>query len=254
MTRKAFTLIELLVVIAVIAILAALLLPALARAKSQAQSTACKNHLRQIGLAMTMYLSSDNHHYPPMFARDTGVAQTWADRLIPYSPINWTNRSWHCPTYVAAGGIIKKVIKGPNQQSFIHTSYSYNAFGIADVQGAPWLGLGFRKPLATEPDVLAPSEMYVVGDSRTFRDIPTFGEGIVNGLSGNLAMQPFGPYIEETPPLHGSGYNLLFADGHASYILLKNYLFPPRTAGNWNRDNQSHPEVWAPRDQWCVQE
>ncbi|MGP8235633.1 MAG: type II secretion system protein, partial [Limisphaerales bacterium] len=53
----AFTLVELLVVVAIIGILAALLLTALARGKAQGQSAACKNHVRQIGLALTMYAS-----------------------------------------------------------------------------------------------------------------------------------------------------------------------------------------------------
>lgn len=261
---KAFTLIELLVVIAIVAILAALLLPVLSRGREQARCAACQNHLHQIGLAMEMYIS-DQNIYPPGLAGRSSF-QIWADRLAPYNPISWTNVAWQCPTYMAEGGAVARQLSQQTNGNFTFNafcSYAYNADGMIGyqmiskrvwmLQGPP-LGLGELNLKVPEDRIVAPSEMYAVGDSRAVQ------YQNVNGLEGWIIMQPWkllpsgvhANFTEAASP-HAEGYNLLFADGHVSLVKRRDYLYPPRTAQNWNRDHQPHPELWAPTNEWVVQ-
>ncbi len=83
MKRRAFTLIELLVVISIIAILAALLLPALAHAKEKGRTAACTSNLHQMGVALEVYIDENNDHLP--FMEDVVTNATLTNN---YPPVN----------------------------------------------------------------------------------------------------------------------------------------------------------------------
>ncbi|MHC4570427.1 MAG: type II secretion system protein, partial [Planctomycetota bacterium] len=80
--RRGFTLIELLVVIAIIALLLAILMPALQRVKKQAQATTCLSNLKQIGLAAELY-AHDYDRFIPRGSRGPNYP-IWFMQFLPY--------------------------------------------------------------------------------------------------------------------------------------------------------------------------
>jgi prepilin-type N-terminal cleavage/methylation domain-containing protein/prepilin-type processing-associated H-X9-DG protein len=244
----AFTLIELLVVIAIIAILAALLLPTLSRAKDEAHSTICKNRLHQMGLALQMYVEDNRRTYPfdtywTSASSHRGVE--WVDALQPYYPINWTNASYHCPGY--KGEIATPSGKfGPNSSDPFIGSYAYNGYGTwlgCAVDELPRLGLGDEwresgSPARSEAQIAMPAEMLAMSDSRLIKD----SYGKLKGFD-LMICGPDNPGLS-SPPRHGKLYNAFFCDGHIAGLKPDLVFNLTNSAAEWNYDHQPHSETW----------
>ena len=268
----AFTLIELLVVIAIIGVLAAMLLPALGRSKAEAQSTVCKNHLHQMGLALEMY-ADDTGAYPyEVYFREgaPGLAVHWHDALLPYYKINWTNQAFHCPTY---DGIIAWADYGSEDSQA--GSYAYNLWGAAKYGGfaasIPYYGLGVDDnepafPARTIAQIAAPSQLYALMDTKLTQPPATgnlqsptgyrWGWIAGTGWSG-FDWTSCSGYIGEmnnTPTLGGARrLGVLISMARISMCRVSMAMFPARRLPSYltrgfppqtgNIDHQPHPEL-----------
>ena len=151
---KGFTLLELLVTVAIIAILAALLLPALGRAKAKAQRPVCMNNLRQISLGVRMYADDSSDAFPPPkhnFPPDAFTAYT--KRMKSYLGMTGASaeraKLFACPAdtfywnYDAQAFVSQSL---HSQAMFYYSSYAFNGGNFAAGTLPPrWPGIAGRK-------------------------------------------------------------------------------------------------------------
>ena len=218
----AFTLIELLVVIAIIAILAAMLLPALAKAKTTAQGAACLSNLRQLQLCWRLYVDDQNGLMPP--SNDVtsgpmyrGVEPSWAvgdgvhdltatnlARGVLY-PYNKSVGIYRCPAD-------KNTVA--NHREILRTrTYQLSATLNGYANGVP-MPRGLSQHHKTkESELLTPPPVQVF----TFIDPhPACADGSLFGVAIE-ELDPVGGNQWSSMPgeQHNQGAKLAFADGHA---------------------------------------
>jgi len=221
--ERAFTLIELLVVIAIISILAALLLPALSRAKGMSRQAACLSNLRQIGLAFSLYLGEQEDRFADR--RDLKIVlgyKPWSDwpksdprggwAAIVLSNQAGNDRVWLCPAVNVSPLRSAPQTLQASRPSETNSVVSY------------WL---WRFDRFDDPVPL--DNFWAKTPEQALRDLreannPTVGQP--NSQSEvELAVDPYFPNtVPSLPPtlagraIHAGGRNSVMLDGHAEFV------------------------------------
>ncbi len=223
--RRGFTLIELLVVIAIIAILAAILFPVFARARSKARQASCQSNMKQLALAFMMYCQDYDGNFPAVYNDALGYPEgriIWADCIYPYVK---NRQIFMCPALNRNIDPIPGLWPGNLQRTRYCMNMCHDWSWPEDC--ATWAGT-YVYPVSEE-QLKHPAESALLLESSNawwchwfpgppgpeWKDVQQTSDGTLY-LRGVLG--------ETIWPVHGDGCNVAFCDGHVKYRTIQSMV------------------------------
>jgi len=226
--RNSFTLIELLVVVAIIAILAALLLPVLRKAREKSKQVGCLNNIRQLGIAFLMYTEDYDGYFPPAYYQpdSSGNALRW-------------DTAYNQTTKVVTGpGIISSYC--PHGETYKCPSFN----GVETMTGTSYTGYAYNTSYIGVP----PAESAVLNNRSCAKIVnikdPT-GTVLISDCAywsnskqgiypASYLRAPSDPKVATYGPngthfRHNSTANVAWCDGHASIVTKRYNTNPNKT-------------------------